>query len=340
MAFALGPPAKYIPSEIPTSSKLVKPNPKHCTREFVLNDSRDAGNYPQISLLILYLEATRVSAGTCIIIPIYNEAERFQKQNYVRFAAKNPHIKFLLVNDGSLDGSLAMIRKLESQFPAQFEVLNIKINQGKAEAVRQGFLQAFESEYPFIGFWDADLATPLSAIQDFQAAISCHSSIDVVIGSRLNLLGHNVQRKFVRRRIGGCCSVLASLVLKSRIRDSQCGAKLFRTTPEVKFAFSAPLRSRWLFDVELLARLRQAWTRRETDRREFGKRVFELPLLNWREVPGSSLKKMDFVKATVEMCQIYWSYRKPLQGADISVIENLERKPQPSLPTSQVNKAA
>jgi len=65
---------------------------------------------------------------------------------------------------------------------------------------------------------------------------------------------------------------MASLMLNIRSYDSQCGAKLFRREVVVA-AFGAPFVSRWLFDIELLFRLRDAT-------------VVECPLRQWRDVSG------------------------------------------------------
>jgi hypothetical protein len=69
---------------------------------------------------------------------------------------------------------------------------------------------------------------------------------------------------------------MAGLLLNIGSYDSQCGAKIFRREV-VTSAFGAPFVSRWLFDIELLFRLRTA-------------AIVECPLQQWRDVPGSRLR--------------------------------------------------
>ena len=53
--------------------------------------------------------------------------------------------------------------------------------------------------------------------------------------------------------------------------------------------FSQPFGSRWIFDVELLARL--ICLRRETIEFPAEASIFELPLESWEDVKGSKLKR-------------------------------------------------
>jgi dolichyl-phosphate beta-glucosyltransferase len=90
------------------------------------------------------------------------------------------------------------------------------------------------------------------------------------------------------------------------IYDTQCGAKLFRTSPTVQFLFQQPFVTQWLFDVELLARWIQA--RRRTPLRPLEEIVYEVPLQEWRDVAGSKVRPSDFPKAFVGLALIYWTY--------------------------------
>ena len=88
--------------------------------------------------------------------------------------------------------------------------------------------------------------------------------------------------------------------------DTQCGAKLFRATPEVKAFFEKPFRSRWIFDVEIVARAIAA--RRGTGRPAIEQAIYEFPLHEWNDVAGSKLRPVDWLKAAFGLAAIRWTY--------------------------------
>jgi len=98
-----------------------------------------------------------------------------------------------------------------------------------------------------------------------------------------------------------------------RVFDTQCGAKLFSVTPQLPRYFSKPFLTRWIFDVEILARMQQSHRAAGTPLEQT---VYEYPLDAWRDVAGSSLKKGDFVKAVGELVRIYWTYLGPAARPD------------------------
>jgi dolichyl-phosphate beta-glucosyltransferase len=244
-----------------------------------------------------------------IVVPCYNEEQRLNPFAFRRFLADSPRCRFVFVNDGSRDGTLMVLHRLQSACnPGLVEVLDLPQNGGKAEAVRQGMRHALDRGAELIGFWDADLATPLEAIDDFVRVFDRHAQIEIVVGTRLPLLGHAVERNAKRGFLGRCFAWAASFALGVRLQDTQCGAKMFRPSPILAAALYRPFLSRWIFDVEILARWRQL---RAYGAADLGTCLYERPLETWTEVAGSRLKPSDFLKAPLELWNIYRDCRGP-----------------------------
>src|SRR5581483_4853652 len=101
---------------------------------------------------------------SALVIPCYNEAQRVDVPAFHQFLAKASDVRLVFVDDGSTDQTAAVIEQLQSGHPETVQLLKLARNQGKAEAVRQGVLFALDQFNPaVVGFWDADLATPLDA---------------------------------------------------------------------------------------------------------------------------------------------------------------------------------
>ena len=248
-------------------------------------------------------------ASVTIVIPCYNEAARLQVPRFQAFTCARHLLRFLFVNDGSTDGTGKVLAALQAFDPQRFTRCDLPKNVGKAEAVRQGVLRALAGGAEYVGYWDADLATPLEAIPVFCDLLEGRPDLLMVFGARVQLLGRAIERRALRHYLGRVFATAASLVLGIAIYDTQCGAKLFRTPPEIQALFHQPFVTRWLFDVEILARWMHA--RRGTDRPPIEDIVYEFPLHQWRDVAGSKVKPGDFVKAFLGLALIYWQYLRP-----------------------------
>jgi dolichyl-phosphate beta-glucosyltransferase len=242
-----------------------------------------------------------------IVVPCYNESERLAVAKFHEFASAHPEVRFLFVNDGSRDETLRILQGLHAHDPVHFQVLDLPQNQGKAEAVRRGMLQAFGVHDRYVGFWDADLATPLAEIPRFVAALERHPERDICFGSRVRLLGRNIDRQALRHYLGRLFATVASFVLDLAVYDTQCGAKLFRVREQTLKLFAAPFSVNWTFDVELIARL-QAQTATRSHSGDADQRIYELPLNDWHDVAGSKVRPADFFKAFFEMLRVYRKY--------------------------------
>lgn len=239
---------------------------------------------------------------TTIIIPCYNEANRLNKEAFLQFLGNHEDVFFLFVNDGSKDNTLEMLAAFANEHE-HIHYLDVQPNGGKAEAVRRGMLHAAEHfTCDCIGFWDADLATPLYEIDNFLAQMQ-RGDFEMVTGLRLMRLGAGVKRKQLRHYLGRCFATTASILLKLPVYDTQCGAKLYKASI-VPTLFSDSFVTRWLFDVELLARFINAYGRDKAIQN-----VYEYPLLEWVDVGGSQLKFKDFFKAPYELWQIKRRYK-------------------------------
>lgn len=242
---------------------------------------------------------------TVVVIPCYNEAARLDTEALLQATSASPMLSFVLVDDGSSDGTLELLSALRARAPQAFEVVALPKNQGKAEAVRQGMLAAFARSPTIAGYFDADLATPLSELapmaKHFDAA-----RVHLVMGSRVKLLGRHVSRSPLRHYLGRVFASSASMILGLEVYDTQCGAKLFRNTPSIRTLFEQPFSVTWTFDVELLARLAALAARGEVPTPE--RSVVEHPLSEWRDVSGSKLRPDAALRAVAELARIWRKY--------------------------------
>ncbi len=243
---------------------------------------------------------------TVVVVPCYNEAHRFRPEAFLEFVEREPDVDFILVNDGSRDDTLSVLRALEEKDARRFSVLDLHPNGGKAEAVRRGMVRGFERGAEFVGFWDADLATPLVSIPRLRGVLETRPEIHMVFGSRVKLLGRVIERHATRHYLGRMFATVVSVMLRLGVYDTQCGAKLFRSTEEIKPLFEAAFRTNWVFDVEIIARLIQA--RRAGEGPDVAESIYEYPLEEWRDVAGSHLRPGDFLRAIVEVGRIWRSY--------------------------------
>lgn len=238
---------------------------------------------------------------TIIVVPCYNESKRLRQDDFLNYVQQHNDVAFLFANDGSRDNTLEVLQALTAKHD-NLLLLDIQPNGGKAEAVRKGMLHAATQYKPdYIAFWDADLATPLDEIEPMVRWAD--KGYDAVMGLRLMRLGAKVSRKPLRHYLGRCFATVASMMLHLPVYDTQCGAKLFRRDV-VETIFTEQFITRWLFDVELLARYKQLYgIERATNK------IYEFPLFQWVDVDGSQLKSRDFFKAPIELIKIHRRYK-------------------------------
>ncbi len=246
-------------------------------------------------------ESERVAV---IVVPCFNEAKRLDRDAFLALAAQ-PSIRLVFVDDGSTDSTGTLLRSL-ADASDHIDVLSLETNQGKAEAVRLGMGRALESPDPFIGYYDADLATPPSELLRLVASMDARPDVECVLGARVALLGTVVERRPARHYAGRLFASAASTALGVQVYDTQCGAKVFRAGAALRAAVELPFRSRWAFDVELLDRLLRGGPAVPAIRPE---QFLEVPLQAWRDVSGSGMSLRGGLEAFLDVGRIGWQRR-------------------------------
>ena len=235
-----------------------------------------------------------------LVVPCFNEATRLDTGAFLEWVSARPcrHLRF--VNDASTDRTAAVLDRLSEQHP-RISVLHLTANQGKAGAVRAGMLEDAESD--LVGFWDADLATPLREADRLREVLLNSPDLECVAGIRVMRLGARIERSLFRHVFSRLFVTGASVLLRLHAYDTQCGAKLFRRNV-VQPLFADAFVSPWFFDLELYMRLR-----RLSPDVALTERVCEHALTEWKAMGQSSLRLRDFAKAPVQLYQIYRRYR-------------------------------
>lgn len=184
-----------------------------------------------------------------VVIPCFNEKKTIQKNlmriyNYLkdRFGV----FEIIVVNDGSADGTLKEVKKIQEEL--HLRVVDNKINRGKGAVVKQGIL---EGSCEIVMFLDADLGIPIEELEKFVAELE--NGYDIVIASRF-VPGLRIVRPVAwhRKFMEKVFRLLRIVIINIRnVKDTQCGFKIFRREAAMKI-FPKLTVERFAFDAELI----------------------------------------------------------------------------------------
>ena len=232
-----------------------------------------------------------------LVIPCKNEYWRLDISAFLDAIRAFPWLTLLFVDDGSTDDTAETLAFLSRQSPA-IQAIYLPRNVGKAAAVHAGVQTLLtRTQADWIGFWDADLATPLSELKAFHDELERHPDAQAILGARWPHLGAQIDRTLFRNATATLMKALIRHLLHAPVYDTQCGAKIFRRDL-AKRIFAEPFRSKWLFDVELLRRIPLRTMRHA---------VIEHPLSVWHDVPGSKLKLADSARVFLDLLRMSMS---------------------------------
>ena len=124
-----------------------------------------------------------------VIIPTYNEKENIEKIIRKVFSLEKP-FDLLVIDDGSPDGTAAIVKNLQSEFPDRLHLIEREGKQGLGTAYIAGFKWALQHHYDYVFEMDADFShNPDDLIRLYQTC--SEEGTDLAIGSRY-IAGVNV----------------------------------------------------------------------------------------------------------------------------------------------------
>jgi glycosyltransferase involved in cell wall biosynthesis len=251
------------------------------------------------------MSQNRRDCRVALVVPCYNEAQRLNASSFLAWIGESSR-RLILVDDRSTDGTLDVLHTNQAAAPERVQIVARPANMGKAEAVRAGMQLAMQGDAEFAGYWDADLATPLAEVDRFLEVALDQPACDIVLGARVQLLGRRIERLAVRHYLGRVFATCASVALRLPVYDTQCGAKLFRVNERTIPLFASPFISRWVFDVEILARYMELVGQFDPA----GPVVIEHPLQTWQDVAGSKVRPRHFLIAARDLYRIARRHRR------------------------------
>jgi len=159
-----------------------------------------------------------------VIIPTYNEKENIEKIIRAVYSLDGDY-HILVIEDGSPDGTAAIVKSLQKEFPDSLFMIERKGKLGLGTAYLTGFKWAIEKGYDFIFEMDADFShNPNDLPKLYQA---CKDGADLAIGSRYCKGISVINWPIGRVLISYFASVYVRKMLGMKVYDSTAGFKCY-----------------------------------------------------------------------------------------------------------------
>ena len=227
-----------------------------------------------------------------MVVPCYNESQRFPTQYWEEVVDANSTVFWLFVDDGSHDNTLNVITKLSER--TNCGVIRSVSNLGKGNAIRFGFEHGLCLNQNFIhfGYLDSDGAFSTKDVSDLidlgGKDFSAHNPKpwDILIASRVALAGREINRKKYRHYIGRIIATLVTSQWENSPYDTQSGLKIFRGSEAFRISIQNGFVTKWFFDIELMARIGFEGQSQLV--------IWEEPVSYWKDIEGSKLNFRSF----------------------------------------------
>ena len=165
-------------------------------------------------------------SDSIVIIPTYNERENIE--NIIRAVfGLDKVFHILIIEDGSPDGTAAIIKKLQEEYPDRLFMVERKGKLGLGTAYIAGFKWAIEHQYDFVFEMDADFSHNPNDLPRLYNKCAVEG-YDVAIGSRYVSGVNVVNWPMGRVLMSYFASKYVRIITGLPIHDTTAGFKCYR----------------------------------------------------------------------------------------------------------------
>jgi dolichol-phosphate mannosyltransferase len=155
-----------------------------------------------------------------VIIPTYNEKENIENIARKVFSLPGDY-HLLVVDDGSPDGTGAIVKGLQQEFSGKLHIIERSGKQGLGTAYIAGFKWALQRDYEYIFEMDADFSHDPNDLNRLYEA--CVNGADVAVGSRYVKGGDVVDWPWERILISKGGALYTKMILWMPVNDPTAG---------------------------------------------------------------------------------------------------------------------
>ena len=200
-----------------------------------------------------------------MIIPTYNEVESLPIL-LRELARLRPDFKFLVVDDGSPDGTAEICEKLKGEI-VELEVLNRPAKSGLGSAYRDGYKVALAKTFDAVIQIDADGSHRVADLAKLLEKFESKPSLNLVIGSRWTKGGSVLNWSKQRELLSRAANTYSKFMLGLDVLDSTAGFRVYKTSAIKKLDLDSIKSEGYCFQIEMT---------REISR--IGGLIFEVPI--------------------------------------------------------------
>lgn len=165
-------------------------------------------------------------SDSIVLIPTYNEKENIEKIIRKVFSL-NKAFHILIIDDGSPDGTAAIVKSMQSEFDGQLHILERSGKQGLGTAYIAGFRWSLDRSYEYMFEMDADFSHNPEDLERLYEACAAQGG-DVAIGSRYKSGVNVVNWPMSRVLLSYFASKYVRFITGMQVNDSTAGFKCYR----------------------------------------------------------------------------------------------------------------